>query len=202
MEDVPISPILTENTQSYHQPLSPTFSEADLTLDKENRIPQTLEEKRNIAALPRKPKNSVNEETLKVIHNMNQRKYKAKDIASVTELTKSTVYKYIERMATEKTDEMSSLLRKRGRKRTENRSMQSKIMEICDTPGDKTLKDIKDKLKEEGYDISISYLSKIMKRLGLAKGNTLKSGLLSQKDDSSFSMFTQQFEDMLPPPTN
>ena len=140
-------------------------------------------------------KNSVNEDVLKIIHRMHQKNYKAKEIAELTGLTKSTVYKYIDRMDKEKVDpkDMSVLIKKRGRKRNENTELCEKITKVMASNENATLKAIKDELKKENYEISISYLSKTISRMGLrGKENTShdisRSKLL---DNSQLSQFSQ-----------
>ncbi|EMH76554.1 Helix-turn-helix domain of resolvase domain-containing protein [Entamoeba histolytica HM-1:IMSS-B] len=186
MEDIPVSPIHTN--ESFPNKLPPAtsiisaISEDRIESEESQIIKKSESDNKKI-----RRKNNVNEETLKIIHNMYIRGYKAKEIAIITELTKSTVYKYIERMNDEnpQRDDMSSLIRKRGRKKSENI------------------------LKDEGHDISISYLSKIIKKMGLGKraNHSITQVRRSNEPLESFSLqetlstFTSQQQDMLPPPT-
>ena len=115
----------------------------------------------------------INEEVLRVIRNMNLRGYKAKEIALITDVTKSTVYKYIERLNDVKmkeNDDVKQLIKQRGRKKSTNVSLQSKLKGFMESPQQMTLRQMRETLKEEdNLDISISYLSKTIKRMGKSK---------------------------------
>ncbi|BFU20283.1 Helix-turn-helix domain of resolvase domain containing protein [Entamoeba histolytica HM-3:IMSS] len=210
MEDIPVSPIHTN--ESFPNKLPPAtsiisaISEDRIESEESQIIKKSESDNKKI-----RRKNNVNEETLKIIHNMYIRGYKAKEIAIITELTKSTVYKYIERMNDEnpQRDDMSSLIRKRGRKKSENTFLQDRIRDFLNSNNGMTLKCMKDILKDEGHDISISYLSKIIKKMGLGKraNHSITQVRRSNEPLESFSLqetlstFTSQQQDMLPPPT-
>ncbi|KAL7721292.1 Resolvase HTH domain-containing protein [Entamoeba marina] len=169
MEDIPLSPIKEVETISLTLP--PATNTQSLFCDSTN-ISESVRDKKERESLPKKTrsKSNVTEEILSIIHRMHKRGYKAKEIAVITDLTKSTVYKYIDRMdESPETEDMSSLIRKRGRKKAENTELQEKINNILSVDNAPTLKAMKEKLKEDGHDISISYLSKTIKKMGVKK---------------------------------
>ncbi|KAL7721030.1 Resolvase HTH domain-containing protein [Entamoeba marina] len=195
MEDIPLSPIKEAETISL---TLPPATNTQIAFCDSTHISETVREKKERESLPKKTrsKSNVTEEILKIIHRMHQRGYKAKEIAVITDLTKSTVYKYIDRMdESPETEDMSSLIRKRGRKRTENTELQEKINSILDCEDSPTLKAMKDKLKEDGHDISISYLSKTMKKMGVKKKPAQTQRKMTEEKNQE--MVTV---DSLPPP--
>ena len=199
MAEITLSPIKSHQHRMT-QNINPNLS---LILDEKMSSEDMMKDNKGI-----KRKTNVNEETLRVIRNMNIKGYKAKEIATITDLTKSTVYKYIERMNTENPpdEDMSSLIKKRGRKKSENTSLQNKIKEYLDNNTCITLKQMKDALKEEQIDISISYLSKTIKKMGLRKRtnnhnpNVRKSQQMYENINDT--MYVAIPSESLPPATN
>ena len=195
----PLTPSLV-SAVAPQTPAAPPVGAADLTWVAPSSGESESSERRQREYGPRRPrkKNTVNEDILRIIHRMHQHGYKAKEIATITDLTKSTIYKYIDRMDEEKPadDDMSSLIRKRGRKRAENTELQQKIQAILQQDETITLKMMKDKLKEEGHDISISYLSKTIKKMGIKKKTSAPP---RKPDDLQADLLAM---DTLPPPIN
>ncbi|ELP86507.1 hypothetical protein EIN_034180 [Entamoeba invadens IP1] len=115
-------------------------------------------------------KDEASEDMRKMIRNMKTRGFSIKEICILTDLTKDVVIKYIpdllndEKICTEQIDAHHT---KRGRKKSDNIELQSKIQDCFDEDNSMTLRNMKEKLKEDGIEISVSYLSKTIKKMGI-----------------------------------
>lgn len=144
-----------------------------------NPIPQTQQ----IKTIRRH--STISKDMYKIILNMKRNAYKPKEIAILTDLTKTTVKRILTEMGEDdkpiirkqnknenisnQQHSTSTSMSKRGRKKSENIDLQVKINKILGDNDSITLKTMKDKLKDNGFDISISYLSKTMKKMGKSK---------------------------------
>lgn len=164
MEEISISQIQEETIQHNLPPSTyPMMTETK----------KRMEDKKEIKMLPKivRRGNEVSEDLMRIIRNMKRNAYKPKEISILTDLTKATVKKIISQMKDEKPllGEVSLSQKKRGRKKTENTGLQDKINGILEDNDSITLKLMKDRLKDGGYDISVSYLSKTMKKMGIKR---------------------------------
>lgn len=158
----------------------------------------------------------ISGEMIKIIRNMKRNAYKPKEIAILTDLTKSSVKRILREIgeddepiiirknnnkSQQNHQSTTSSLSKRGRKKSENVDLQLKINRILGDNESITLKSMKDKLKDNGFDISISYLSKTMKKMGKSKRfSTISIDPLPSVNDVNLVNVCQT--DTLPPPIN
>ncbi|EKE41031.1 hypothetical protein ENU1_070380 [Entamoeba nuttalli P19] len=209
MEDYSISQIHTEDVLQHSLPPS-TNGETE-----KKEIKKSEEDNQREIFQPKvvRRKDRVSEDMMRIIKNMRRRGYKAKEISILTDLTKGTIKKCISKIEDNKPliDETSSVLKKRGRKKSENTDLQEKIQSILHDNDGITLKTMKDRLKDGGYGISVSYLSKTIKKMGIKRKPSQQNIQVRKSDehhesqsiqDTSVIVPNQSQQDSLPPPVN
>ena len=213
IEDI-VSPIHTPDSlivETNNPNISIIAEEKMLYEDDDLNILDDIQKERKESKQIKRPVH-INEEALKVIKNMNLRGYTAKEISLITEVTKSTVYKYIDRLNDNKmkeNDDVKQLIKTRGRKKSTNFPLQSKLKDFMDGPQQMTLRQMRETLKEEdGVEISLSYLSKTIKQMGKSKRNSVFSVSKSNQNFGSSVVDTatsinanDNLQDDLPPAT-
>ena len=169
-----------------------------LTDESTNQIPRKVIQRNN----------KVSDTMIKIITNMKRNGYKPKEIAVLTDLTKSTVLNVLRQVVDDR-PLMDSTLSKRGRKKSENINLKRRINNFLVDDDTITLKSMREKLKESGFDISVSYLSKTMKKMGIRKKtvsqqliNIRKSTDESSPEISEDDPFLDDNIDSLPPPVH